>query len=60
MNEDDKKAFLEDFKKADTQKKLDMWFFAVEQVGLWDNIIAEMSFIATNLSGPKKEKMVEE
>lgn len=59
MNEDDRKAFLEDFKKAEIQKKMDMWFFAVEQVGLWDNIIAEMSFIATNLSGPKA-KVVEE
>ena len=59
MNEDDIKAFLKDFKKADVQKKMDMWFFAVEQVGLWDQIITEMSFIATNLSGPKA-KVVEE
>ena len=59
MNEDDKKAFLEDFKKADIQKKLDMWFFSMEQIGLWDQIITEMSFIATNLPG-QKTKVVEE
>ena len=53
MNDDDKKTFLGDFKKADIQKKLDMWFFAIEQIGLWEQIINEMSFIATNLSGPK-------
>ena len=59
MNEDDKKGFIEDFKKADIQKKIDMWFFAMEQIGLWDQIITEMSFIATNLSG-QKAKVVEE
>jgi len=59
MNEEDKKTFLEDFKKADIQKKLDMWFFAMENIGLWDQILAEMSFIATNLSGPKA-KIIEE
>jgi hypothetical protein len=59
MNEDDKKAFLEDFKKANIQKKLDMWFFAMENIGIWDQIITEMSFIATNLSG-QKAKVIEE
>ena len=59
MNEDDKKVFLEDFKKADIQKKLDMWFYAMEHIGIWDQIIAEMSFIASNLSG-QKAKVVEE
>ena len=59
MNEDDKKGFIEDFKKADIQKKIDMWFFAMEQIGLWDQIITEMSFIATNLSG-QKAKVIEE
>jgi hypothetical protein len=53
MQDDDKKTFLGDFKKADIQKKLDMWFYAIEQIGLWEQIINEMSFIATNLSGPK-------
>lgn len=46
MNEDDKKAFLEDFKKADIPKKMDMWFFAIEQESLWEEIMDEMSKIA--------------
>ena len=50
MNEDDKKAFLEDFKKADLYMKMDMWFYSLDQIGLWEQIIDEMSFIATNLS----------
>lgn len=60
MQEDDKKTFLDDFKKADIQKKLDMWFYAIEQIGLWEQIINEMSFIATNLSGPKAKLVKEE
>lgn len=46
MNEDDKKAFLEDFKKGDIQKKLDMWFYAIEQEGLWEEIMDDMSKLA--------------
>jgi len=60
MDDRDKKTFLEDFKKADIQKKLDMWFYAIEQIGLWEQIINEMSFIATNLSGPKAKIVSEE
>ncbi len=46
MKEEDKKKFLEDFKKADISKKLDMWFFALDQVTVWDELISEMSMIA--------------
>ena len=46
MNDEDVKKFLEDFKKADISKKLDMWFFALDQVTVWDELIAEMSMIA--------------
>ena len=46
MNEKDTKSYLEDFKKADTSKKLDMWYYAIEQEGLWEEIIAEISDIA--------------
>ena len=46
MNDEDKKAFLEDFKKVDVSKKLDMWYYALEQEDLWEEIIAEMSTIA--------------
>ncbi len=47
MKEEDKKAFLEDFKKAKIEQKLDMWFYALDQEGLWEEVIAEMSNIAT-------------
>jgi hypothetical protein len=47
MNDEDIKAFLDDFKKADKPKKLDMWFYALEQEGIWEELIAEMSNIAT-------------
>ena len=46
MNEDDVKKYLEDFKKADIDKKLDMWFYAIGQGSLWDEIMEEMSKIA--------------
>jgi len=46
MNEDDKKAFLDDFKNGDKQKKLDLWFFALDQEGLWEETITEMATIA--------------
>lgn len=47
MNEDDKKAFLEDFKNGDINQKLDMWFYALDQGGIWEELLAEMSNIAT-------------
>ena len=54
MNEKDKKTFLEDFTKADISKKLDMWFFAIEQEGLWDEILAEMSMIGQSQNKGQK------
>ena len=47
MNEDDKKEFLEDFKKGDINQKLDMWFYALDQGVIWEELLAEMSEIAT-------------
>jgi hypothetical protein len=47
MKEEDKKVFLEDFKKVDVTKKLDMWYYALDQEALWEEVIAEMSKIAT-------------
>ncbi len=58
MKEEDQKVFLEDFKKADIQKKLDMWYYAIEQDSLWEEIITEMSFIA-QAQNPK-QKITEE
>ena len=46
MNEEDKKEFLDDFRKADGEKKLNMWYYALDQEVLWDQILAEMSVIA--------------
>jgi len=46
MNDEDKKKFLEDFKKADVNGKMDMWFFALDQQALWDEIMDEMSKFA--------------
>ena len=54
MNEDDVKKFLEDFKKADKEKKLDMWFFALDQEGVWEELLTEMSTIAQMQNMPKK------
>jgi hypothetical protein len=46
MNDEDMNKFLEDFKKADVQKKMDMWFYALEQIDIWDEIMDQMSKIA--------------
>ena len=46
MDEKDKKSFLEDFKKADINQKMDMWFFALDQQAIWDEIMDNMSKIA--------------
>jgi len=59
VNEEDTKAFLSDFKKADMDKKLDMWYFAVEQEALWEEILTEMSMIA-QAANPQNGRVVEE
>ena len=46
MNDEDVKKFLKDFEKADVQKKMDMWFYALEQVDIWDELMDQMSKIA--------------
>ena len=58
MKEEDKTAYLDDFKNADIEKKLDMWFYALEQVALWEQIITEMSFIA-QMANPIKKQIEE-
>ncbi|MDG6218403.1 MAG: hypothetical protein QCI00_03070 [Candidatus Thermoplasmatota archaeon] len=61
MNEDDKKQFIDEFKKAEGSEKLDMWDFALGQQVLWEKIIAEMQDIAHELGVDKKlEKMMNE
>jgi hypothetical protein len=46
MNEEDIKVFLDDFKKAKIEQKIDMWFYALDQEAIWDEIMDEMSKIA--------------
>ena len=46
MNEDDKKEFLDDFRKANGEKKLDMWYYALGQEVLWEQILSDLSNIA--------------
>lgn len=53
------KTFLDDFKKANMDKKLDMWYYAVDQEALWEEILAEMSMIA-QAANPQKGKIAEE
>ena len=59
MDEKDRKIFLDDFKKADINKKLDMWYYAVEQEALWEEILGELSAIA-QAANPQKGRMSEE
>jgi len=59
VKEEDTKVFLNDFKKGDITTKLDMWYYAIEQEALWEEILAEMSMIA-QMANPQKGKMVEE
>ena len=50
MNEDDKKAFLEDYKKAELEQKLDMWYYALDQEMWWEEILTEMADTAQALN----------
>jgi hypothetical protein len=54
MNEDDKKELLEEFKKGDGPKRLDLWDYALSQQVLWENIIAELQKIAHEQGVDKK------
>lgn len=61
MNEDDKKELIEDFKKGDGAKRLDMWDYALSQQVLWENIITELQNIAREQGVDKElEKMMDE
>ena len=61
MNEEDKKEFMEEFKKGDGTKRLDMWDYALAQQVVWENIISELQHIARAQGVNKElEKMMEE
>jgi len=58
MKEEDRKTFLDDFKKADLDKKLDMWYYALEQETIWEEVLSEMAAIAEEQQmGKVLEKM---
>ncbi len=61
MDEEGRKELLEEFKKADGAKRLDMWDFAIEQQVVWEKIIADLQKIAREQGVDKKlEKMMDE
>jgi hypothetical protein len=61
MNESDKKELIEEFKKGDGPKRLDLWDYALAQQVLWENIIADLQRIAHELGVDKElDKRIEE
>ncbi len=56
---DDKavEEFLKEFKDADIQKKLDMWVYALDQEGIWEEMLDEMSLIARKQQIKEAQKM---
>jgi hypothetical protein len=54
MNEDDKKELIEEFKRGDGTKRLDMWDYALAQQVLWENVIADLQKIAHEQGVDKK------
>jgi hypothetical protein len=46
VDEKDKEALLKDFKDAEINSKLDMWFYALDQEAIWEEILDELSKIA--------------
>ncbi len=46
MDDNDKKEFIEEFRKADGPKRLDLWDFALSQQVLWEGIITDLQVVA--------------
>jgi hypothetical protein len=60
MDDKDKKDFMEEFKKGDGSKRLDMWDYALSQQVLWEKIITDMQTIAREQKVDKElEKLME-
>jgi len=60
MNEEDKKELINEFKKADGAKRLDLWDYALAQQVVWENIISDMQKIAREQGIDKElDKMME-
>jgi len=61
MNDEDRKAFIEDFKKGEGPKRLDLWDYALQQQVVWENIISDIQKIAKEQNVDKElEKMMDE
>jgi hypothetical protein len=61
MNDEDKKELMEEFKKADGAKRLDMWDYVCLQQVVWENILLEMQKIAREQGVDKQlDKMIDE
>ena len=61
MNDNDKKDFIEEFKKGDGSKRLDMWDYALAQQVIWEKIITEMQNIAREQNVDKElEKLMDQ
>ena len=61
MNEKDKKELIEEFKKGDGAKRLEMWDYATSQQVLWEQILTEMQNIAREQGVDKElDKLMEE
>lgn len=61
MNEEDKKEIIDEFKKSDGAKRLDLWDYALSQQVIWENIISDIQKIAKEQGVDKKlDKMMED
>jgi len=61
MDEEGKKAFIDDFKKGEGAKRLDLWDYALQQQVLWENVITEIQQIAKEQGVDKElEKMMDD
>ena len=61
MNEEDKKELMEDFKKSDGAKRLELWDYACAQQVIWEQIITDMQNIAHEQGVDKElEKLADE
>jgi len=61
MNDENKKEIIEEFKKSEGAKRLDMWDYACSQQVVWENIILEMQKIAREQGVDKKlDEMMDE
>jgi hypothetical protein len=60
MDDNDKKEFMQEFKKGDGAKRLDMWDYAISQQVFWEKIITDMQNIAKEQKVDKElEKLME-